>query len=142
MVRTVATDMRFWENQEDVVLNQANPVSGTQYVVLPETTYVWIYGSEAEVTWTIAVTNLQLHYTLDGIVITHTVAAPVSGAPHSIYKTVGSQALAPAGQPLVAAYGNTTQRVVYKSKVCSITAECTGGTANPLEARIKYMRYI
>jgi len=67
MVRTtIGEDRRFYEHQDDAVLNQVNPVSGTQYPVLDDT-YVRIINIMGMITWAAnQPTPLEVHITADG----------------------------------------------------------------------------
>jgi len=136
LVRTVATDMRYYVHQADVVLVQANPISGTQYVVLPETTFVSLYQMTVAVTWTVQPAPLELHLDIDGNDIPADSGAPVSGTQY-FYRLLRFGAGA-ALEVLDTGMQNTD----IKGKVAAVTAETTGGTVQNLEARIKYARYI
>ena len=139
-VRTVATDMRFYVHQGDVVLNQANPTSGLPYAVLPESLYVRIYSIASAVTWTVQPTPLQVHLDLDGVDITHGQGNPATGTYYGSYVTEDA---AEGGQQMGAANAYTPRRAfLYEGKRCTIHAETTGGTVQNLDARVKWARYI
>lgn len=140
MVRTVATDIRFYETQDDVVLNQANPISGTEYEVLPETTYVRVIGLQCSVTWTVQPTPLEMHLQHTNGFITYRFPNPVSAASH--YPVI-NPANAENIQDMGVSYVEQRARAfVLEDKLIQLLAETTGGTTSNLSARAKYSRYI
>lgn len=124
-----------WEEQADVVLNQANPVSGNPYAVLATTRNVRILGVMAYVTWTVQPTPLQVHITVDGITKTYEVANPVST---TYYKARNEAGNAPANQVLDTTAWESYRPFLLEGRSVSVTAETTGGTVQVLYCRIKY----
>lgn len=131
-------DMRYLEHQDDVALNQANPISGTQYAVLPLSTYVRLITGYIAVTWTVQPSPLEMHVTMN-VVHTFAFIDPVSATPYF-------PAWAPAGaepaQALVVGTAWDYRAFFAEHKTMSITAETTGGTVSNLTARIKWGRWI
>lgn len=145
MTRTFSADQVAWfrkavpEQQADATLNQANPVSGTQYTVLDTMRNVRIKSISIQCTWTVQPTPLEVHVTIDGQSIIYTVANPVTATDY--FASHGS-AYTPAWQIL-----ETTDRFhtgrpfLYEGRSVMIEAEITGGTVQNLSARVKYAQY-
>lgn len=131
-------DARFYVHQADVTLNQANPVSGTQYAVLPATTFVRIIAGYAVVTWTVQPSPLELHATLDGITIDHQFVNPVSLQPYNLEDYYASRVIT--AQYLAVAV--RSRPFYYETTAGSVTAETTGGTVQNLSASIIYARFV
>ena len=124
-----------YEHQVDLVLNQAAPISGTMYEVLPVTSKVRIIALEADVTWTVQPTPLQIHVITDGVTVIYTIANPASGtfyqARHRVYAVEATQALA-------AIVTDDLQCFLLEGKSIQVLAETTGGTVSNLSCRVKY----
>lgn len=121
--------------------NQANPVSGTEYDIVDLSQYssVIVFGIRAYVTWSVAVSSLQVHIYLDGTkVITHGVNNPVSG-------TVYYGKMAFSGAIPAQTFSTTDPTTITYAPlwgelpVTKLTLECTGGTANPIVCRVTYV---
>jgi len=125
------------EHQADAVLNQANPVSGTQYEVLATTRNVRILGIQANVTWTVQPTPLQIHLTIDGQTIIFNVVDPVST---TIYFATLRASGDPANQALDSTFYDKVP-FLMEGRSVRITAETTGGTVSNLSARVIYARW-
>lgn len=123
--------------QADATLSQANPVSGTAYTVLATSANVIIKTGWAKVTWTVQPTTLEVRYVIDGITVNFGVGNPVSA---DNYEPQINKAVAMASSGLVAL---NNDRVLYEigGRSVTVAAEVTGGTSNPLEARIKYVQW-
>lgn len=121
--------------QADAVLNQANPVSGTKYTVLDTTKNVRIYSIWVKVTWSVDTSGLEIHLTIDDVVYRFFVD-PTS-AQNYFVRIVGNATAD--GQVLETTEHQKTWLIDGQS--VKIEAESTGGTADPLEARVKYAKY-
>ena len=125
------------EHQADTTLDQANPVSGTKYEVLPETKNVRIISIFIQCTWTVQPTPLEVHVTIDGQSIAHSQTDPVSDeryhAEVRAYNPPTAQALS---------LTNPASRAfLYEGRSVKIEAEITGGTVSNLAARVKYAKW-
>jgi len=127
--------------QDDAVLNQANPTSGTLYEVLPETPNCRIIGVAVRCTWTVQPTPLELHITIDGIVFTFSKTDPVSD------QWTFPQAETFYDVPANAGLLNTSTAFQgYKTwlkegRNIRVQAEITGGTVSNLSCRLRYARW-
>lgn len=127
-----------FERQADALLTQATPVAGTEYTVLATTKDVRIYSAVATATWTVQPNPMELHFTIDGVIHSHAVANPVSTTD---YVCLLSPHLANTAQLMLAqAQANdlTAPAFLYEGKSVSVTVDMTGGTTNPVVARVKY----
>ena len=132
--------MRFYEHQDDVAINQANPISGTPYAVLPVTTFVRVIAAGSYCTWTVQPTPLQLHFVIDGAAISYSIVNPGSVVAYtpSHYATDP-----PLNQAMIGEGAESFNRpFLLEGKSILITAEVTGGTVQNLVARIIHARYI
>lgn len=124
--------------QPDAILDQNNPVSGTQYPLLAAVKNAQIISIMTYVTWTVQ-PDVEIHGTIDGIAVRWFIAAPVSDTvymaelwrPNDLWNS----------QRLV-----TTNFTAYGSKIipCNsikLDAETTGGTVSKLYAIAKWGKY-
>ena len=140
MVDAIYGGKHFWVLQADVVLNQANPVSGTQYVVLAETTFVGIRGGAAQCTWTVQPTPLELHHVLDGIDLLSQRVNPASATYYFL-----AEASWPTGllQDLIAIdYAERSKGYIFEATTALFIGEVTGGTVQNMTIRLKWSRYL
>lgn len=124
--------------QADATLNQPTPTPGTPYTVLSATKDVRIYSISAVATWTVQPNPLEVHITIDGDTITHAFANPVTATNYVAYR---SPHLADTAQLLLAqaaANDLTAPAFLYEGNLVEIAVEVTGGTTNPMAARVKY----
>jgi len=124
------------EQQADATLNQATPVSGTQYEVLATTRNCRIITIAVRCTWTVQPTPLEIWITIDGVTERHYFTDPVSDTAYY----VGNE------QPFVAENNMATAPHVHRAfyeegRSVKIEAEITGGTVSNLSARVKYARW-
>lgn len=126
------------KQQVDAVLNQANPVSGTKYTVLDTKKNVRILSINTEITWTVQPSPLEIHGTIDGIPFLWDIVNPVSGT--SYYSNMNAQ-LAALSQVLGVNDFSDRRAFILEGRSIKIEAEITGGTSDPLEARVKYAKY-
>lgn len=128
------------EHQADATLAQVGPVSGTKYEVLATTKNVRIIGIEVDCVWTVQPTPLEIHVTIDGNVITHSLGNPVSTTVYFV--SLEKIDLAETGQVLVTG-GETVarQQPIYEGRSVKVEAEITGGTVSALNARVKYAKW-
>lgn len=131
------------EQQADAILDQANPVSGTKYVVLDTTANVKIHFICLSVTWTVQPTPLELHVTVDGITRKFTKTDPVS---LTVYLPQANPHIDPDSQYLVSTADDEGMYEPLARALCSgrsvkIEAEITGGTVSNLFCRVKYAKW-
>jgi len=127
------------QHQADATLNQANPVSGTQYTVLAVSGNVRVYQGQTNVTWTVQPTPLELHHTIDGNIVTFTVANPVSTTIYGAFEF--NAGLASNAQALLAHGVDRMQAFLVEGRTVLIRAETTGGTTSNLSARVIWGRW-
>ena len=125
------------QHQADAVLNQANPVSGTEYPVLATTNNVRIISIMAQVTWTVQPTPLEAHVYIDGQHLIYDFTDPVSATPYMAFTT--SAKTADSGDL------GTTDYAQYRAfflegRSIRITIETTGGTSSNLSAKVKWAK--
>jgi len=123
------------QHQPDAVLDQANPVSGTKYLVL-ETTNARIISIAVWCTWTGQPTPLECHIIIDGVSIPVSQTDPVSA---TIY-TVDNSYAAGANFSFNTALYHPSRAFLIEGRTIKIEAEITGGTVSKLEARVKFAR--
>lgn len=121
--------------QDDGVLAQANPISGTLYEVLPLTSNIRIISAWIEVIWTLQPSPLELHFTIDGKTVTHSIVNPVTATDYFPRLTPKN---APAAQELTTTIFARERPFLYENRSIRVQAETTGGTVQNLNARIKY----
>jgi len=126
------------EHQADATVNQANPVSGTEYEILPTTRNVRIIGIAAWVTWTVQPTPLEVHITIDGQTLTFAKSDPVNGTRYNLELDPG---LAENAGLLTIWSTETTRAFDFEGRSVRITVETTGGTVSNLSARVKYAKW-
>ena len=134
MVRTYP-GLQVFQHQADAVLDQANPVSGTKYVVLDTVRNTRIIGIMAQCTWTVQPTPLEVHLMLDGIPYTAAQTDPVTITAYALYFSEAE------AQPQL----STSLKAPTKSFLCEcrsikVEAEITGGTVSNLTARVKWAK--
>lgn len=136
-MRTVATDVRWHTHQEDAVLAQANPISGTQYALMNET-MVRLYWVLFFVEWTVQPSPLELFHDLDGVTQFITEQGnPVSLTAYydSLFHGVGTGV----ANLLVEAIRQGNMDLCAKEVLLQI--ETTGGTVQTLSGRAMWSRY-
>jgi len=74
---------------DDGVLDQNNPVSGTQYIVLDTILYGIIEGISVKCTWTVQPTPLRIIVTIDGQDKYHKKINPVSNTLYYAQRNAG-----------------------------------------------------
>lgn len=122
------------EHQALVSQQQTNPVSGTQYELLPETELIRIITVGLRCTNSVTPT-LECHITVDGNVLTFTKANATSNqwqTPAVDYNQTE------AGQPLITGTGQRVRQFIFEARSASITVEVTGGTVTDLRSNIYY----
>jgi len=124
------------EYQADAVLSQANPVSGTKYVVLATTKNARIMSIHIVCTWTVQPTPLEVHLTIDGLTITGGFVNPVSTTSYYARHSALAQSL----------YISTADPSAYmaflmEGRSIKVEVEITGGTVSNLSARVKYAKW-
>lgn len=73
------------QQQADATISQANPVSGTEYLVLAATSNVQIQSINCDITWAVTQpTNLRIIAVVDGQTITFVTPNPVSGTAYTL----------------------------------------------------------
>jgi len=126
------------EHQADATLNQANPVSGTQYEVLATTPNARIYGIMVMVTWTVQPTPLEIHVTIDGRSLNFSQVDPVSATPYMAWFSPGR---AENLQYLITIAAQNIPAFLLEGRSVRVQVETTGGTVSNLSARVKYARW-
>ena len=115
---------------------QTPPGSGTQYTVLAATTHCRIRMASAYVTWTVQPSPLEIHLTVDGVAITHTVNDPVSATwYYASLNTFANLATQDLTTGATTPYYGT---VLWEGTVVSVTTETTGGTVTVLGCNVIY----
>ena len=130
----------FWERQDNVVLNQANPVSGTQYMVLNAVPMVKVKAMNASVTWTVQPTPLEVWTTEDGVQEEHFIANPDSTEVYHA-KDVMSALQTDFTLCLNDADNTRGTQLNVMGKEVTVEAETTGGTVQNLSCVVTYWRY-
>ena len=122
-------------HRPDATISQANPVSGTPYVVLATTGNARIISISVQSTWTVQPTDLEVHITIDGQNFSFWVANPITAQPYeAVLREVVSL-----NQSLIAWSTNTASRAfLLEGRSILIRAETTGGTVTNLSCRVKY----
>jgi len=126
------------EHQADATLDQANPVSGTQYEVLATTRNARIISVAVRCTWTVQPTPLQVHITIDGNTLSYSFTDPVTNRWYIAIRR--SEFAEDSG---ILAYLTTAQDMTFlvEGRSVRVTAETTGGTVSNLSARVKYAQW-
>jgi len=109
-------------------LTQANPVSGTKYTLLDTVTNVRVQGIEAEVTWTVQPSPLEIHLTIDGFSRTIQKANPVTATPYYWDVWLG----------IILATALRHVPFFFEARSLKVELETTGGTVQSLDGRIAY----
>ena len=120
-------------------LNQANPVSGTEYTVL-EASNIVVHEISADVTWNVDTTTLEVHVYFDDVKTMTFSIDPDSGTNYWAEFTCSADDTDLLSQSL-AALDNLRQyqsAYLFHGRRVKITAESTGGTANPLKCFVRY----
>jgi len=129
------------EHQPDAYLSQANPVSGTKYVVLDTTKNVRIISLEAKITWaTTQPTPLKVHLTIDGEALRYYVNDPVSGTLYYAYPVPDQ---IPQGQGLGTTPYSRQKAFLLEGRSVKVEAEIIWATTQPtpLQCRVKYAKW-
>lgn len=127
------------EHQPDAVMTQINPISGTRYEVLATTELVRLITLYAEVAWTVQPTPLEVWITIDGNIIRHLRANPVSTTNYFAQ-------LAPWEteniQQLVTGPAEVARQAFYlEGRSVRVEVETTGGTVSELHSRVKWAKW-
>lgn len=125
------------ERQPDTLLVQANPVSGTKYLVLDTTPNVRIKAVAVRCTWTVQPSKLELHVTVEGTPYSPSVNNPPSTTWYYLDVTdpTADFTLTPTGTvPLRKAWAIECRRI-------KIEVEITGGTVSELRCRVKWGKW-
>lgn len=125
------------ERQADVTLSQANPVSTTEYEILPETTFVRLIGIYVETTGG-TTSQLRANTDIDGNTVDFTVNNPVSGQSYKARDDIEqsqNQTLHTASQMMSRAFLEEG-RTVSVGLVVTWTVQ-----PSPLEGRVKYSKW-
>jgi len=122
-----------WQYQTDAVLNQTNPVSGIQYVVLDTTKNCRIISISIEVTWVGQPSPLEVWVTIDGVSLRFYKNNPASA---TRYVGVFTN---PEGDDQAMQSTPYQKSFVIEGKSIKIEAETTAGaTVSNMTCRIKY----
>lgn len=127
--------------QDDLVLNQVNPTSGLEYVLLPPTLNVRIVSISCNVVWTVQPSPIECRMNVDGAIQNFQQANPVSAR---VYIPQILSFLAPGAMSMAdsTVFDPSTNRpFLLEGRSIRIAFETTGGTVQNLEARIKYALY-
>jgi hypothetical protein len=117
-------------------LSQANPVSGTKYLVLDTTKNCRINDIAVWDTWTVQPNPLEVHITIDGESLTFTQANPVTA---TAYYPIISALVALNAQPMGGTHLDH-RPFFLEGRSIKVEAEITGGTSNPLDCRVIYSK--
>lgn len=121
--------------QPDAVLSQDNPDSGVKYTVLDTVYNARIISIEADVTWTVGPTPLEIYLTIDGQAIRHYFTDPVTATEYFCQTSAGDAAniqyMTVTALPLYRTY-------LTEGRSVKVEEETTGGTVQNLSARVKY----
>lgn len=137
-VRRAEADV--FQTQNDAVLTQPNPASGTKYTILDTTKNVQIRSISVRVSWTVQPSPLEVWVTIDGQTIKHTFANPVT-ATYYLAEVLAEQ-LATAQGLIDSATRDPskTRDFLYEGRSIKVQAEITGGTVSALDGRVKYAK--
>lgn len=147
-MRTSSRRQAVPKHQADAYVDQSSPVSGTKYEwstdgtqtnKLGALTNIRLLSIYVECTWTVQPSPLEIHVTIDGQVITHTVANPVSTTTYCavILSTTAETAQKLDSNTDKAAY----QQPIYEGRKVKVECEVTGGTVSNLKMRVKYAKW-
>lgn len=124
-----------FQQQADVAISQANPVSTTLYEVLPTAKNVRVISIYAETTGG-TVDPLDVVVTIDGETITYTVATPGSGTP---YFAINRANLGETAQALGTTDLSDRNPFIREGRSVKVEARVTWTVQpNPLQCRVKY----
>lgn len=134
--------MRFYVQQLDANLSQANPVSGAYYTVLPLNSFVRILSAAFNITWAITQpTNMALRMVVDLQTEVYQASLPVSATwyPANLRDQYPS-----ALTEVVAGEPSNTRSFLKEgtSIIADITIIWAINQPSPLVCRIKWARYI
>jgi hypothetical protein len=129
-------------HQADAAISQANPVSTTLYEVLATTANVRIISIGAQIDWAVTQpTPMEVLVTIDGQVITFSVANPVSGSGHGA--VIDSNTII---QALVSGSGfaYNLRGFLLEGKSVRVQIRITWAITQPtpLTCRVKYAKYV
>jgi len=132
-----------WQHQPDAVLNQANPVSGTLYPVLPVNEDVRIISVYARITWAVTQpTPFEALITIDGNTLIHVGNNPIS---NTNYEAILVGENAENGQYLITGVDRTSNRAfLYEGQSISVQARITWAITQPtpMVMRVKWARLL
>lgn len=116
---------------------QASPVSGTRYTLLTEVN-VRILSLLLRSTWTVQNNPIEIHFTIDGVPVTHSQANPIS---NTWYEPAYDGTLGDLLQPMTTTQFRPYGNILYEGQTVKIEMETTGGTVSDLRAVIKYAKW-
>jgi len=125
--------------QARATITQVNPVSGTQYEVLPVTKNCRIIMAGSQCTWTGQPTPLQIWFIVDAVTIEGYKFNPATATNYyanSSYWDETSDRLA-----LDAVSLTTSSPFILEGKSIQVLAEITGGTVSELKAWVRYAKW-
>jgi len=128
-------------HQPDAVISQDDPVSAQYYTVLDTTPNVRIISMAATITWdTTQPTPLEVRITIDGNVITHAIANPVSG---TRYRAMVEEGTSETLQTLTVTAYTPNRAFLYEGRSIKVEARITWATTQPtpLFCRVKYAKW-
>ena len=143
-----------FQMQADALVNMSGgtpPVSGTKYEWSTDGSVANAIGTQKNVriisvsvavTWTVQPTPLEVHFTIDGIPITHSVANPTTSTAYQITLDPNS---AMTNQMLLSQAGTSYHLIIpyrYEGRTVKVEAETTGGTVSALNMRVKWAKVV
>lgn len=134
----LVSDPEVWQLQEDAVLNQADPVSGTKYgvgVLGTAQKNVRLIYICVKCVWTVQPDPLELHLTINGRSITMGRSAPDTDVWYYPTFSNSQEFVLNATDPAI-----SRAFFLDKSRSVKIEAEITGGTVSNLSARVKWAK--
>jgi len=129
-------------HQPDAYVNQVNPVSGQWYTVLDTTPNVRIITIFTRIFWaTTQPTPLEVRVTIDGNLITHIVANPVTATEYfgRMWEHTDET-----NQGLVTtSWGGSARSFLYEGRSVKVEVRITWAITQPtrLECRVKYAKW-
>lgn len=128
---------RFWKLQTPEALTQANPISGTKYVLFGPKSGVRLLGVHVQTTWTLQPSPLELHGLVDGKVLRWYINNPVSATAYHAYTDEFDSLTT---QPLWTTSRGADRAFMLDAKSCKLEIEITGGTVQELKGRVWWAR--
>ena len=126
---------KLYSCQPDAVLEQANPVIGTRYVVLPATPNVRLLGISTSLQWTTQPTHLQVYVTLCNKTIIFVKENPVDG---KVYYAELQENKASYEQLLGSISRLPFRPFMLEDRSVLVDVVRLGGAASFLQCRVKY----